>query len=365
MRSERTKLEGLGMSKMAEFDKNFLLQTKIERQNITFYSADDEHMSLHGIWYENGKFRRMPEKVAETVSKGVFYGHALTAGGRLRFVTDSDFLAISVQYGSVENASTFPVAATAGFDLYEKIDGQQVHLGTFAPPMNVGERFESEKLLSVKREHELTLVFPLYSGVRQLYVGIADTAILRPAPAYKTEVPIVFYGSSITHGACASRPGNTYISMASREMDFDYVSLGFGGNAKAEQEMADYIAGLDMSIFVLDYDYNAPNLEYLEETHERMYRTVRQKNPTLPIVIMSRPKLLTKVEEKRFNIVKATYDKAVAAGDQYVYFVPGYELIPEHVMESAKVDCIHPNDLGFYFMSKRVQQELAKILPVK
>lgn len=344
------------MSGMAKFDKNFLLQTKIERKDISFYSADDDCMSLHGIWYENGKYRRMPEEVAKTVSKGVYYGHALPAGGRLRFVTDSDFIAISVQYGSIENTSTFPVAGSAGFDLYENKNGKYVHLGVFAPPMDVSERYESEKKLAGRKERELMLVFPLYSEVKQLYIGVSDQATVKPAPAYKTEKPIVFYGSSITHGACASRPGNTYLCMASREKDFDYVSLGFGGNAKGEKEMAEYIAGLEMSAFVMDYDYNANNAEHLRETHERMFQIVRERQPELPIVIMSRPKLLTEKERERFDVVKATYENAVAQGDNNVYFIPGYELIPESVMESAKVDGIHPGDLGFYFMAKRFME---------
>lgn len=350
------------MSEMSQFDKNFLLQTKIEREDIQFFSANDSCVSLHGLWYENGKYRRMPEDVAKTVSNGIYYGHSLTAGGRLRFVTDSDYIAISVQYGNVENASSFPIACSAGFDLYEKKNGKQIHLGTFAPKLNVEERFESEKKLSGTGEHELMLVFPLYSEVKQLYIGISDKSSIKPAPEYTHKKPIIFYGSSITHGACASRSGNTYLCMASRELDFDYVSLGFGGNAKAEQEMADYIARLEMKAFVMDYDYNAASVEYLKDTHERMFAAVRECQPNLPIIIMSRPKLLTRAEQTRFETVKATYDKAIAAGDQNVYFVPGYELIPEVVMESAKVDCVHPNDLGFYFMATRVKEELQKIL---
>jgi hypothetical protein len=146
--------------------------------------------------------------------------------------------------------------------------------------------------------------------------------------------------------------------MLSREMDFDYVSLGFGGNAKGEVEMAEYIAGLQMSVFVMDYDYNANSLEHLRESHQRMYRIVREKNPDTPIIIMSRPKQLTEKEKERFQIVKETYENALEAGDKQVWFIPGYELIPEEVMESAKVDGVHPNDLGFYFMAKRVKVEL-------
>ena len=116
-----------------------------------------------------------------------------------------------------------------------------------------------------------------------------------------------------------------------------------------------------MSAFVLDYDYNAPNAEHLKETHERMFRSVREKNPMLPILIVSRPNCMSEEERPRLQVIKATYENAVAAGDKHVYFVPGYELIPKEHMESAKVDRVHPNDLGFYYMAERIGEELKRI----
>lgn len=350
------------MKNIEKFDKNMILQTSIGRKDVKFYSADSECMSLHGIFYENGKYCRMPDSVAKDVSPGIQYGGGLPAGGRLRFVTDSNYLAISVRYGNFETSSIFPIAATAGFDLYEKIDGKQIHLGTYAPPFDLKDYYESEKQLSGSGEHELTLVFPLYSEVKELYIGVAEDASMRPASDYTYSKPIVYYGSSITHGVAASRPGNTYLCQICRELDCDYISLGFGGNAKGEQEMADYIATLDMSAFVLDYDYNAPNAAHLLETHEKFFDIVRTARPEVPIIILSRPKLLTEAEEPRFDAVKATYTHAIEKGDKNVYFIPGYELIPEDVMESAKVDTVHPNDLGFYYMAKRVCRELRRVL---
>ena len=78
--------------------------------------------------------------------------------------------------------------------------------------------------------------------------------------------------------------------MISRALDCDYVNLGFWGNAKGEEEMANYIATLKMSAFVYDYDYNAPSAEHLQATHEKMFKIIREKQPNLPIVILSAPK---------------------------------------------------------------------------
>ena len=351
------------MNNMAKLDKNFIVQTKIEHKDILFYSANSEYFSLHGVFYENGKYRRMPEGIAKQVSEGIKYSHTLTAGGRLRFVTDSNYVALSVHYGSIERASNFTLTGTTGFDLYERTNNQQIYVGSFIPPIDVTDTYESVIDLTGLGEHELTLTLPLYSEIQELYIGISKDAMIKPAPEYKYPSPIVYYGSSITHGACASRPGNTYPAMISRKLDCDYINLGFGGNAKAEDAIADYIAHLDMSVFVFDYNYNAPSLDHLKKTHDKMFQTIRASQPNLPIVIMSRPKNRpTETEKARFEIIQTTYKKAIAKGDENVYFIPGYELVHEDAAESSRVDKHHPNDLGFYFIAERVSKELMKIL---
>ena len=195
-----------------------------------------------------------------------------------------------------------------------------------------------------------------------MFIGIDENAVLKPAPKYTYDKPIVFYGSSITNGACASRPGLTYPARLSRMLDSDYVNLGFGGLCKAEQAMTDYIASLDMSVFVLDYDYNAPNPEYLEQTHEKAYLTVREKNPELPIVMISCPRAdLAGDWKHRLEIIKRTYENAVAAGDKNVYMINGSEFFGEINYDYA-ADGVHPTDLGFDIMAKAIYPVLNRIL---
>ena len=87
--------------------------------------------------------------------------------------------------------------------------------------------------------------------------------MLKDAPEYRIKKPVVYYGSSITQGGCASKPGSSYESILSRRFDCDYINLGFSGTAKGEDEIVDYIKGLEMSVFVMDYDHNAPTTEHL------------------------------------------------------------------------------------------------------
>ena len=118
-----------------------------------------------------------------------------------------------------------------------------------------------------------------------------------------------------------------------------------------------------MSVFVYDYDYNAPTVEHYNRTHERFFKKIREAHPDLPIVIMTRPrheKFLQPTEYERLAIAKRTYDNAIAAGDKNVYFIPGYELMTLAGDEGA-VDTCHPTDLGFFSMAQRLSVELRKI----
>ncbi len=348
-------------------DKNLDFKTKIDRENIKFYDAEEAPFSIHGIKKEDGKFRRMPQAVADTVNDGVSVLNASATGGRIRFVTDSPYVAISVKEAASEASAwaNITFACVAGFDMYADEGEGQRCVGTFMPPSVIDEGYESvlDFPLKNKKERLVTINFPIYSPVTKVYIGIDADCYVKEPRAYKNEKPVVFYGSSITHGIAASRPGNTYPTIISRVLDTEILNLGFSGNAKGEQEMAEYIAGLSMSAFVYDYDYNAPNIEHLADTHEKMFKTIRKAQPTLPIIMLSRPKAhLTPLEKQRMEVIRKTYENAKAAGDQNVYFIAGPDLLSEDTWETALVDSAHPNDSGFLSMAKTVGSLLGEIL---
>jgi hypothetical protein len=118
-----------------------------------------------------------------------------------------------------------------------------------------------------------------------------------------------------------------------------------------------------MSAFVSDYDHNAPSLDILRGTHEKLYRAVRKNHPNIPILFLSRPQFHLNDNEKiRLEIVKATYEKALAEGDNNVYFIPGPELLNEQVRECCLVDNTHPTDAGFVSMAYAILPTLTKML---
>ena len=349
------------MSNISLIDSNFKIESQIKESNIRFYDVKHSPFKVYGVFYEAGKFRRLPENIAKTVRTGVYRLHANTAGGRVRFKTDSPFVAIHAKMPAIGKMPHFALSGSAGFDLYY-CDESERYFRTFMPPFNIEDGFESILYFGCSNMRELTINFPLYSEISELYIGLSDGAYVGEPKGYKTDKPIVYYGSSITQGGCASRPGNSYESIISRRLDTDYINLGFSGNAKGEREIAEYISKLDMSVFVYDYDHNAPTAEYLKNTHEKMYRIIREAKPDLPIVLMSRPKFyLTDDEKLRLAIIKETYENAKTSGDTNIYLIDGAALMAL-AKDDGTVDHCHPNDLGFASMAKAVGDLLEKIL---
>lgn len=349
------------MKNIAEIDKNLAVETKIEREGLRFYDVRQEPFRIYGVFWENGMFRRMPEEVAKNVSEGVYGLHTHCAGGRVRFVTDSPYVVIQTEYipGKMPH---FAFSGSAGFDMYATNEEGNRYMGTFMPPLDVTDGYESVIDFAECGEREITINLPLYSSVKKLCIGLKDSCVLKEAPEYGIKKPVVYYGSSITQGGCASKPGSSYESILSRRLDCDYINLGFSGNAKGEDEIVDYIKALDMSVFVLDYDYNAPTTEHLEKTHNKMFKAIRAAQPKLPIIIMPRPKFyLSDVEKIRYEIVHNTYLEAKASGDENVYFISGKKLM-ELVGDNGTVDNCHPTDSGFFSMACAVEEVLKEIL---
>lgn len=352
------------MSTFQKYDKNFLLKNSGAKEGTVIYDVTEAPFVLHGIFPpkdDNSEFYRLPIEIAEKVSEGVHWEATQSAGGRVRFRTDSSYIGLKVIMSEVSKANHFSLSGTAGFDLYR---GRK-HIKSFIPDYSGDEKedFSDCTILDTSLS-DYTLNFCTYSKVKKVYIVLDEGAKLEAPAPYKYEKPIVFYGSSITQGGCASRPGLVYSSILSRKYDFDYVNLGFSGCAKGEKEMAEYIAGLDMSVFVYDYDHNAPTVEHLKETHEPFFKIIREKHPDIPIICMTRPNPNPVFElEKRKEIIRATVENAKARGDKNVYYidVSGY-LEQNDVLNESIVDAAHPNDLGFYYMSTAVEEILKNIL---
>lgn len=342
-----------------DIDKNFAIEKKIYRDEIIFRNAAE--LDVYGVEPIDGVYRRMKYDDAQAISKMVALISTESAGGRVRFATDSPYVAIYVEYKSCAKVPNYSLTATTGFDLYS---GER-YMGCYVPPLDTIENFESIiRFEDHAGMREYTLNFPVCSEVAELFIGVDEKCVITSASKYAIEKPIVFYGSSTTQGACASRPGNSYENMISRRLDCNYLNLAFWGNALGEAEMAEYIASLDMTAFVYDYDYNSPSAEHLEATHERMFKIIRERNPKLPIVIITAPRYYHDEEFKqRHDIIEKTYLNAVAQGDKAVRFISCRDIFKD-VKDVALADNIHPGDIGFSKIAEHVGNALKELLNI-
>ena len=343
---------------IGQIDKNLHIEETIDKDDIVFHDVRKADVDLYGLYRprEVYPFLRMPLEDAEKVSERVFVMAKRTAGARVRFKTDSPYIAIRMTKPARKSFMAHMThIGCAGFDCYAYEDGKYKFIKSFIPAVKMLPGYESLIELGGKKERELVINFPLYDRVDDLWLGIQEGCTLTPGTPYEVKKPVLFYGSSITEGGCASRPGNCYTAMVCRWLDCDHVNLGFSGNAKGEKEMAEYIAKQEMSVFVMDYDYNS-DTENLQRTHWNMYDIIRKAQPELPIIMASKcdqryhPEKQEEVLYRR-GLIMENYQRALDAGDKHLQFLDGQTAYPPYGGDDCTVDGAHPNDLGFFAMA--------------
>jgi len=336
--------------------------TELDLPDVRFREAREKPFDIYGACAteEDGLYRRVPSAVAKATSKAVA-GHATaTTGIRVRFCTDSTYVAIHAVMPAMSFMYQTARIASAGFDLYEKEGDRYYFYNSFRPGTGAGKGYENVIRFPTRRLRQLMIHFPLYSKVEKLYIGLEKDAVVDHGAKYRYDKPVVIYGSSIVHGGCASRPGNTYPALLSRDWDCDFINLGFAGAAKGEDAIRNYIASLDMSVFVLDYDHNAPNADHLRATYGPIYRAVRAAHPNLPIIMVTAPisQGYYHNNSPRHNNNRAaiyeTYAIARAEGDANVRFIDGDSLFQGRHHDQYTVDGTHPTDAGFILMAEKI-----------
>lgn len=357
------------MKRIEEIDKNFAAADITDNDaHIKYFDVCKPPFEIFGVIPPDdteNEFLRMPRAAAECLNERVAELNTNTAGGRIRFATDSETIVLKAEMRYLALMPHFALTGSAGFDLYKVENGEQVYVKTFIPPVGAKNGYSAViDCESAGKKTDYIINMPLYSPVSKVYVGIDENADIMPSTArYRDIAPIVYYGSSITQGGCASRAGNSYTSIISRRLKVDFINLGFSGNAKGEPEMADYIKKLEMSAFVYDYDHNAPDPVHLEKTHKPMFEIIRQANPNLPIIMVSKPQAVpTADSEARLKIIRNTYESALNGGDKNVYLIDGGRMMRDFCGNEGTVDNIHPNDYGFAAMAKAIGDMLENIL---
>lgn len=313
-------------------------------------------------------YDRLPASAEKVVRAPVWRFSHDTAGFRFRFVTDAT--SIRARWKLRTDRIAMPhMAATgvSGLDLYYR-DADGWHwIGVGKPQKTLlNDRVLVRGLSPGKREYLLYL--PLYNGVESIEIGLPPGAILEPATdRYAGRKPIVFYGTSITQGGCASRPGMAYASILGRRLDWPIINLGFSGNGKTEPEVARLLAELDPAVYVMD---SLPNLT-VAQVGERMgpfVQILRAKHPNTPIVLVENLNypdsgLIPARREKVVGanaLLRQMYERLIKAGDRHVYYVAASLLLGGDGEDT--VDGTHPTDLGFMRMTDGMEPIIREAL---
>ncbi len=326
----------------------------------------DDRFVVNGLaWWDETRPQliRLPERYRERVPQSVWGLAQSPSGARIRFATDATSLGIRARFPHLGHMNNMPRTGQLGIDLW--VDGEY-----WRPVFPTADEHDLEAICfegHQRRRREICMYLGLYGPVELQAIGLSEGASLEPPTPFAVEKPVVYYGSSITQGGCASRAGMSYQAIVSRRLNLDFVNLGFSGAGRGEPELAQAVAEIDASCFVMDWCQNCPTLEELDERYAPFLATIREAHPDTPIIcitaIFSTGEVLS--AEARQPGMREIIREAVAArramGDTNVYLVEGCDLLGPADRDGL-VDQTHPNDIGFVSMADGLEPILREAL---
>ncbi len=353
-------------------------QILIDKQKATLRSGDPtlwydiRELGIEGQGWPDTEhpYDRLPACAKGVVREEVWDLGQQSAGLYARFVSDATKIKARWTLRSERLASEhMPATGVSGLDLYVRQESGGWHWLAQGRPSQfpTNEKTLIDNLPSGQREYMLYL--PLYNGVESVQVGIAGEAFLAKAPVRPGQLskPIVVYGTSITQGGCASRPGMAYTAILGRRLDRAIINLGFSGNGPMELEVGRFMAELDPALYVIDC---LPNMNTSQVTDRTIpfVKILRQARPETPIVLVenivyqdagylaSRRESYT---SKNGELQKA-YHQLLGDGFKKVFYLRGDQLLGSD--GEATVDGTHPTDLGFLRMADAMEPVLREAL---
>lgn len=336
----------------------------------TWYNALD--IGVEGQGWKDGLAKPYDRFQAEAEGKipdPVWSLSRQSAGLNVRFMTDSPSIAVRWSLRNDNLAMPhMPASGVSGIDLYVKHDGEWGWLGIGVPD----KKENNEAVLASGLPggmHEYRMYLPLYNGTEKLEVGVKAGSTITVNPGYDTThaKPMLFWGSSILHGACASRPGMAYPSIIGRRMERPVINLGFSGNGRMDPPIVERIAKLDVSIYVIDC---CPNMDppLITERTEPLVKALRAARPGTPIVLVENVPyekgwFLSSSKDayvKKNEALRAAYGRLRASGIKNLHYIRCDNFWGDD--HDATVDGVHPNDIGFLRMADAIQRELRKLV---
>lgn len=356
---------------LTKLDKNLQIEN-VMTDGIMWTSPLYSPYEINGFpWFSTDKtYRRLPIQPNVKIPEAVNHLANCTAGGQIRFQTDATKLLLRVKMKGRAYMSHMAAVGQCGFDCYFGTPGNQqfVNGGIF-------ELLQDEYEVTIFEREEnniisITLNFPLYQGVELVEIGINHSAsIIKPLP-YNSSKKVIFYGTSITQGGCASRPGLAYTNILSRRINLEFMNLGFSGNGKGEAEMAELISEIENpACLVLDYEPNCVSTELYKQTLPKFITTYRMVHPYVPILVVSKfpygkERLNNQLQVDRLE--RLAFQKELIAilqkqGDGNIFFLEGTDILGEY-WDDCTADGVHPNDYGFMLIANKMEPIIKEIL---
>ena len=311
-------------------------------------------------------FDRLPAVAQGKVTPAVWGLSRDSAGMLVRFKTDAS--AIWVNYTLFKDRLAMvnmTGIGASGVDLYARDDGGRWRwAGVAKPDKKQVQQAIVADLPPGAREY--IAYFPLFNGVEACSIGVPPDAKFEPI-APRTAKPIVFYGTSITHGASASRPGMTHVAILGRRLDLPVINLGFSGNGRMDAAVGELLVKIDAAVYVIDC---LPNMSaaLVRERCVPLVKQLRAARPDTPIVLVEdRRNANAWIQPKRNQhhtdnhaALREAFDTLQKEGVKRLYYLPGDDLIG-HDAEGT-TDGSHPNDLGFVRQADQFEPVLRKAL---
>lgn len=343
----------------------YMDQKQADENGLRWHDAAEKPFIVSGLnWFnQDKKYVRIPDEKLQGLPPSLHSLSKCTTGAQLRFRSNTSRITVAVSVPLCKQSALQPPAGQSGFDLY--VDGiywTSVQKADISQPYTY-QVFKSEG----GTMREFVLNFPLYNGVNWLRIGLDEKALVEAPSPRAISGPVVIYGTSITQGGCASRPGMAFTNIISRRLNIDILNFGFSGNGKNEPEVAEILAGIENpAMYIIDSEANSVSPELIQERVPRFIEILRNKHPETPILVISKVKYGPRYAAE-CPVFKEHFKKIVeyrqSAGDKNIHFLDGSDFFGgEDEYFDCTTDSAHPNDLGFYRMAKEITPVVKRLL---
>ena len=344
----------------------------VEKPKLKWYSPTHAPFVLEGFPFfeQEHIYRRLSINPSYTLPQGVEGQSWHTSGGQIRFRARFKTLRIRAELRGAANHDHLTATGQCGFDIYLAEEGTPRYHATTRFDHTADHYDVILADLSQTQTLEAVINFPLYIGVKEVLLGFdAEAEIVPPAPR---ALPgrVVVYGTSITQGGCANRPGMVYTNILSRRLNLEIVNEGYSGAGCSEPEAAMAVAAVENPIlYIHDSEANSPDYEIIAARFPRFFRIYREAHPETPILLASQIPFARELRnpaarENRLRnkeLQRSIVERFRAEGDRNIYFLDGETFFPGN-FEEYTVDGVHCTDLGFKFMADGFEPVIRKIL---